>query len=427
MRALARFLLSAALPLSLVSLSACVTEDDEVASVPEEAFPGQTGRPGVARVMSGHGELELAYEVIDGMAIAEGDIVLGKADELEGDVAKSASRSAATYRWTHGWVPYQLGSGFSADERNEIEAAVALWDLLSLYDFRERTTETSYIVFRRVDDGCSSAVGRQTGVQYVNVSGGCSLGNVLHEVGHALGLYHEQMRADRDRYITINWRNIEAGKEGNFRSYVERGLDGTDQLGFDFGSIMLYGSYFFSDNGEPTIVKKDGSTFDAQRSTPSDTDLGGANRFLTYAPGTPLFNIRNVGSGLCLDLGVDQRTRGTRLSQRTCDGSPSQRWYVWDTPNSAADVIINAWSGMCVAGDASASDPQRMRQLPCNRLGNMGIWLQYAWAPSTDRLLTIPAWSQCVEVRGASTSSGAAVDRAACDRASNQRWRFTAI
>ena len=39
------------------------------------------------------------------------------------------------------------------------------------------------------------------------------VGTVIHELGHALGMNHEQSRPDRDQYVTVHWNNVRPGKE----------------------------------------------------------------------------------------------------------------------------------------------------------------------------------------------------------------------
>ena len=67
----------------------------------------------------------------------------------------------------------------------------------------------------------------------------------MHELMHAAGFWHEQSRADRDDYITINWDNIKSGMEFNFLKYDLRKID---HLGakYDTCSVMHYGAYAFA-------------------------------------------------------------------------------------------------------------------------------------------------------------------------------------
>ena len=110
-----------------------------------------------------------------------------------------------------------------------VRDAIEHWETATCFRFVESTDETDFVTFRP-GDGCRSSVGRKGGEQYVTLSPGCSTGNTIHEIGHAVGLWHEQMRADRDIHLLVYWDNIQKGKGHNFKTYVEQGKDGLDQI-----------------------------------------------------------------------------------------------------------------------------------------------------------------------------------------------------
>ncbi|MFF2372369.1 M12 family metallopeptidase [Agromyces sp. NPDC058110] len=201
----------------------------------------------------------VVWAEVDGLAIVEGDIIIGTADEarardvsrLTSDpegVMRSVGISGDQFRWPNGRVPYEIDPNLPNPSR--VTNAIAHWQSKTPLQIVPRAGEADFVRF--VDGGgCSSSVGRRGGQQNIVLGSGCGVGNTIHELGHAIGLWHEQSREDRNSFVQIHFENIEAGKEPNFNQQIN---DGTDLGAYDFGSIMHYGPTAFSKNGQATIV-----------------------------------------------------------------------------------------------------------------------------------------------------------------------------
>ncbi len=66
-------------------------------------------------------------------------------------------------------------------------------------------------------------------------------GTIAHELGHAIGFWHEQSRPDRDDYVTIHELNVTRGKLYNFQKRTWSEITSID-VPYDIGSDMHYGS-----------------------------------------------------------------------------------------------------------------------------------------------------------------------------------------
>jgi biotin-(acetyl-CoA carboxylase) ligase len=113
-------------------------------------------------------------------------------------------------------------------------------------------------------------VGRRGGKQVISLGTGCNVGSTIHEIGHALGLWHEQSRSDRDQYIEIVWENIKPNRESNFEKHLQ---DGKDWGIYDYDSIMHYTANSFGVNGAVTIRVKETGQLIGQRNGLSQGDI----------------------------------------------------------------------------------------------------------------------------------------------------------
>ncbi|XP_064104984.1 protein SpAN-like [Macrobrachium nipponense] len=135
-----------------------------------------------------------------------------------------------------------------------VEAGLAHWEEHTCIDFQliSGAAPSQYLNFIK-GNGCWSYVGMQSTAQDLSIGDGCNaLGTVAHEVGHAMGCFHEQSRSDRNDYVSIIFENIQAGKEGNF----QKNVDNNYSVKYDFMSDLHYGSDYFSVNGKNTITTK---------------------------------------------------------------------------------------------------------------------------------------------------------------------------
>jgi len=231
---------------------------------------------------------QVTFETINGQAIMDGDILLGPATALpfrygvpwqssSPDRKSAVAVASRAYLWPNNEIPYVIDA--SAQGKSSVIAWAVQQYATTPIHVRPRTAaDTDYVVFRTLGEGCMSNIGRQGGAQDIDVTG-CAGGNLIHELMHTAGFYHEQSRGDRDQYITIVWDEIVPEMRANFEMRDARGQD----IGaYDYGSVMHYGGTAFSKSGRPTIVPRQANVQIGQREGFSALDRAAIERL--YPP-----------------------------------------------------------------------------------------------------------------------------------------------
>jgi hypothetical protein len=269
--------------------------------------------------------------VVDGLAIFEGDIVLGKIGELQSKYSglprpenpgyRSSDsiinqveqpcivRAGEEYRWEDGVIPYRIDINPHTDANrrrvvDRIHRAITELQLntnlrlvpvdtlisppslsKNVFGHRDDSQISNCVAFRYQSNTCASEVGRQKdkAEQGIWLCEGCPVWSIVHEILHTAGMWHEQSRSDRDDFVEILKNNIITGKGHNFSSHADDGVDIGD---YDFDSVMHYGATDFGKTDPHTGQKM--ATIRAkvplpagvtmgQRTHLSKTDIAGVN------------------------------------------------------------------------------------------------------------------------------------------------------
>uniref|UniRef100_A0A0N5AJB4 Zinc metalloproteinase n=1 Tax=Syphacia muris TaxID=451379 RepID=A0A0N5AJB4_9BILA len=162
-------------------------------------------------------------------------------------------------KWIHFPIKYRFAESIEFYLISQIIQALNFWQEHTCITFKhdDKVTTGDFIQFFR-GEGCYSVIGHLGGMQSISIGKGCErLGTIEHEVGHALGLWHQQSRPDAYNHIKIVEDYILKTYIGDFERRDKSEID-TYDVPYDLGSVMHYGSTAFSfDEKTRTVVTMD--------------------------------------------------------------------------------------------------------------------------------------------------------------------------
>lgn len=168
-----------------------------------------------------------------------------QAAEETSDPAHMDAKTEKPLPWPNGIVPYDV-SKLTDDQAKNAKEAMQLWmDTGANLKFIPRTTETEYVYFTgKTDAGNNTSFnGYRKGERLdVNITAfWWKQGPWMpaHELGHALGFFHEHQRWDRDRYVTINYEHVKPGRELDY-DWCPKTNWIVQTANYDYKSIMHY-------------------------------------------------------------------------------------------------------------------------------------------------------------------------------------------
>jgi astacin len=214
----------------------------------------------------------------DGYMIVEGDLQVPITEFTERYAvwqgrSQTPARTYVTNLWPNGQVPYEFDSNVTTANRTAMQTAMQWWQNVSNVQFTQCADNSCSGDYIHIQSSTvnNAPAGRQGNQQIVNISDWGSTPVMAHELGHTLGLIHEQNRPNRNDFVTVNYNNIckstdpvsscnggvcldpdgiQIDCDFNFTIDTSASTYGP----YDFDSVMHYGRLAFSRNMSDTLT-----------------------------------------------------------------------------------------------------------------------------------------------------------------------------
>lgn len=275
--------------------------------------------------------------------------------------------------WLDGIIPYAFSTSIDDIMKRKIDSAINEINAKTKLKLRQKEiSDKSYLVFYLTNDGCYSDYvgmsGEYSNHNKVYLSRQCEVGNIMHEILHVAGAFHEHCRRDRDNHVSINKSNIKLLNQDQFDLINDNAIS---TYPYDMYSIMHYSTKAFAiDNNIRTIIPKKLSSINeeeiGQRYYLTPGDISGANYLATRKVSPNFVKVNSIHTGeICF------KNQGNSSADRDFNGGPIIEGectlsYENNKTSIIADVVINLTENIDVSNPTKGRITLRKNIFTCS-------------------------------------------------------------